>query len=280
MSDILSDWFGGEQDNAGSNGDTPAADGNIGGQDPVFSVGAEAGSLPLGGANPTHLPFLPSSGGFGLTPMPFAPMPSPPDFHITPNPDYVGLPTDHVATYEEYQRVVESVRENGIQPIGFNDDGVPVYETMPDASRIDGAFIAPVFHCGPASPYWTYEEFPAAGEARDAFLDALGAQSRSEMQLASNLQQFESAILAERSRNAQEGIELAKLEQKEQDLRFQELEMKLAFVEKMTVDQYRTVRDMKLNRIGPEYSSDFVDPVNGDVWKVDVHGNAFRQTNL
>lgn len=232
-----------------------------------------------------NMPFLPSGGGMAPPPgknIPFLPGAPNPGFQLydkegTPLPAGGINPYD---TYEHYKEHFELVQAEGPQPIGWNEDGVPVYKEMPDLTRVDGPFIAPVQHWGPGFSSWTYAEFPEAGAERDAMLADVERQTMSEINANRFIQDMETRELELRHLDNLGELNKLQHEQRMQDILHQQTEMNLARIENMTVDQYRTVNDMKLDRIGPEYDNLFRNPNTGEIWKIDLYGNAYRQTDL
>ncbi len=62
---------------------------------------------------------------------------------------------------------------HGLKPVGYSNDGRPIFNDMPVYSEVKGAFIAPVYIPGPdpllpSLPVWV--EFPAKGKKRKAVI--------------------------------------------------------------------------------------------------------------
>ena len=164
----------------------------------------------------------------------------------------------------------------GLRPVGRTSDGRPVFDEMPVYDEVPEAFVATV--CFPSrDPYLPSPpirvEVPAKGLARDAFKKKIASDF--------NMCYYNRIMYMgsdeRRSEECKAEVERLKSEQKMKEASNREHEYRLSHMVNMTRDQYLKARELNLKRIenGSQHTDMFRDE-NGNIWKVDGDGNAYR----
>lgn len=199
-----------------------------------------------------------------------------------------------------------TVGKKGLSPRGVTKEGISVYEELPALSEVDEAFI--VHSCKPPLPhefcgkihftvgYTFHVEFPESSKKAERLAACLKySQGEAKVReiLISNLRQLDisedfnnkyGTVMDHRLRESEAELRKLGYEQKMQGIRDEMHERKLAHIEGMTLQQYRTYKSQPsdftpINPANPYLgrgpSSLFKDGC-GDVYKIDGAGNKYR----
>lgn len=169
---------------------------------------------------------------------------------------------------------------HGVRPVGRMPDGRPIYNQMPVYDEVPQAFVANVYYPGPdyRMPGMVHQvSVPAKGRARNTFRKKIEDDFR-KCYAAQSAYEMSSEKRAEDIRN-----EISKMEweSRAQSIRYEAHEHQLAHINNMTRDQYLKAQEKGLKRInnGIPHTDRFIDE-QGNIWKVDVHGNAYKLSEL